>query len=416
MEQAAQPPEREKFKSFDLMASVDMMRFDMERFGRVLPETRMRVYDEELTSISEGIDRASRTEFTFSRQDENLVLFESGTWRPYIGMLTTGLETARLERDVDPRRQFLLDWAARDLEIGYKMQALKPGERIAWCNPYPIDIEEKYGREFMQSCGLKPNRQMGFLYLAICNRDGSVTLQTQSVDRSDEEAFSAAMDVATYDENQDMDALIRTYDGALSKKRGGKFYAGRRHSEIGENAWAEITKHGDLIGFFLDELENLAASNLPRRELERTTKRHIIGIWKAFKNRLDGNGPALSMPETADEFLAYNPSLVRTRLAAEARRSYYQAWSEGDIKVACGGALKPDEDPLDFVDGAETFKSIFGDKSSEDYKFDKHMFCVVCQAPPEKGETKKMCGPCGICKGCDNKLKAKSKGAFALAA
>ena len=41
----------------------------------------------------------------------------------------------------------------------------------------------------------------------------------------------------------------------------------------------------------------------------------------------------------------------------------------------------------------------------EHYSFDKEMYCVVCQSPPKEGESKKMCGPCGICKGCDAKLK-----------
>ncbi len=47
----------------------------------------------------------------------------------------------------------------------------------------------------------------------------------------------------------------------------------------------------------------------------------------------------------------------------------------------------------------------------EKYDFDKEMHCVVCQAPPKEEEPKKMCGPCGICKTCDTKLRRKTKAA-----
>ncbi|TAH36675.1 hypothetical protein EYC59_00670 [Candidatus Saccharibacteria bacterium] len=411
METLAEQPQHEKLKSFDLMASVDMMRFDHQVYGHVLPETRQRVYDEELSSIAEGVNRASRTEFTLPRRGDELMYFDSGNLRSYMGMLTTGLEVARSEKTADHRRSFLHDWAVRDLDIGYKMRALRPGQRMAWCNPYPHDMEALYGAAFMRECGLFPDRQMGFLYMAICNEDGSVSLQSQTVDRSDEAAFTAAMEVMRYDANADLDTLVRTYDGTLMKKYAGRFYAGRRGSEVGENAWAEITRHKDLITYFLDELERLAASNMPRTELARRTKEHIIGTWKAIKNRLGGS--AAQRGDTAQ----YRN---HEQLVYETQSAYRQARSEQDYKISCGGLVQADVDPtkpFDILSGKEVFDSIFGNESKgETYGFDKHMYCVVCQAPPERDAEKKMCGPCGICRGCDIVLRAKSKGKYALAA
>ena len=78
-----------------------------------------------------------------------------------------------------------------------------------------------------------------------------------------------------------------------------------------------------------------------------------------------------------------------------------------------------EDESLAALDGRATFDSIFGkDKKNTGetkYSFDKEMFCVVCQAPPKKEEKKKMCGPCGICKGCDAKIRAKAKGGLVLA-
>ena len=58
-------------------------------------------------------------------------------------------------------------------------------------------------------------------------------------------------------------------------------------------------------------------------------------------------------------------------------------------------------------------KDAFGpaDDEEEPYGFDEKMYCVVCQAPPKADEAKKMCGPCGICEGCDKKIRAKSAAA-----
>lgn len=52
-----------------------------------------------------------------------------------------------------------------------------------------------------------------------------------------------------------------------------------------------------------------------------------------------------------------------------------------------------------------------GNKSDEktEYKFDKEMYCLRCQAPPKEGAQKKMCGPCGYCRDCDKVLAVASK-------
>src|SRR5665647_2653129 len=99
----------------------------------------------------------------------------------------------------------------------------------------------------------------------------------------------------------------------------------------------------------------------------------------------------------------------------EVQRAYRVAASRGDVLVGCGGAIPAGSagDNLTGPSGEDAFDSIFGKKPSgssgpESYKFDKKMYCVVCQAPPteaeRKTEAKKLCGPCGICKGCDAKM------------
>lgn len=423
MNRAEQPP-HEQLRSFDPLASVDMMRFDLQRFGHVLPETRQRVYDEELSYIAEGIDRASRTEFTLQRDESGqLVYFNEGTWQPYNSMLFTGLRVAEAEAKVDSRKQFLAEWAVRDWQKGMQMGALQPGETMEWHSSYPHEIEERYGKEFLQNQGLKPHRKMGFLYQAICHEDGAVTLVTQTVDRSNPQAFAAVEAMLQFDPQADIETMVRTYDGELSKTHGGKFFAGRRQAEIDENAWHEIIQHKDLVEYFLNGIEALAGRDISRAQLEQQSKNHTYGVWAALKRRLD-------VSQANIERNLARPGAIsqqhHAQLAREVSRAYSSAQARQEMLIGCGGAIGPAKDnPLD-ISGKDAFNSIFGDpldgatKTESSYKFDKHMYCVVCQAPPSETEksagAKKMCGPCGICKGCDAKIKSKNRGSFTLAA
>jgi hypothetical protein len=367
MERLGEPPTAEKLKSFDLLASVDMLRFDIQRFGEVLPETRQRVYDEELSLMAEGVERASRTSFTLQRQDDELAYFDNGDWRPYTGMLTTGLQVARSEAVADPRRQFLLGWAERDLEMGYKMQGLEPGQQLVWHNGYPFEVEQRYGTKFLQDCGLFPERQMGFIYRAVCEDDGSIRLESQTVDKSDPDALAAVEQTAQQDAESDMETFVRAYDDTLSKKHGAQFYAGRSNAEMHENAWEEIVRHRDLVSYFLNELEVLAASELSRSELETQVKRHVIGSWKAFKTRLDRKMQPLA-PEMDSPADMIHPighiAFAQERLAMEVQASFEIARRNGEVKTGCGGSISADDD-LHSIDGRSTFDAIFGTKNPE---------------------------------------------------
>lgn len=68
---------------------------------------------------------------------------------------------------------------------------------------------------------------------------------------------------------------------------------------------------------------------------------------------------------------------------------------------ACGLEISPGE-----TNGSDKSpQRIFG---GEKYSFDRKMYCLVCQAPPKDNDKPKWCGPCGICRSCDNKIQAKN--------
>jgi hypothetical protein len=152
----------------------------------------------------------------------------------------------------------------------------------------------------------------------------------------------------------------------------------------------------------------------------------MYGVWAAFKKRLD----AAQVRETGTKLGAAEYGIAaRVALEQEVRQSFREFAAAGRVLSGCGGAISfatQNNERISDMKPDDAFASIFGDEQSskpeKSYKFDKAMYCVVCQAPPtqaeQKAEAKKMCGPCGICKGCDTKIRAKNgtKSSFAATA
>ncbi len=409
----------EEQKSFDPLASVNMMRYDQERFGLVLPETLERISDEELSLLVEGVDRASRTEFPLKRIGDDLGYYKNGEWKSYTKMLLMGREVAKREALLDPKRQFLADAAVRDLSFGYKMRALKPGQQLVWSAPYPYDIEAKYGEDFMRQCGRFPDRKMGFFYRAYCT-DGDVILESQTIDRSDDAAIATALDYAAQNKTADMDSLLRVYDGVLSQKHGGNFYAGRRNAEWQENAWETILAQKDLIHYFLSGLEAIAARPISGWQLEEVTKRHMYGVWAAFKKRIDtGAGPIAfwSNPDGSMPVARY------AMLEQEVWQAFRQFAAEGVLMVGCGGAITMLQGEGNILNAGAgiVFNAIFGNSISKDCEYISKE-CPMCGAENVRtvdkgigGNRRKISGSCGCSKEYSD-TKATPQSSLALAA
>ena len=354
----------EQRQSFDPMASVRMFRYDLDTFGRILPETRERVQDEELSLIVEGMDRASRTTFALKRTGDDLAYFKNGQWASYTGMLLTGQDVAKAEARKDPRRQFLAEDAARDLYHLYQMRKLKPGQQHVWYSGYRKDIEDKYGAAFMRECGRFPDRQMGFLYRAYCNADGDVILESQTTDRSDDQAYEAAM-LRAHEQGADMNGMVAAYDAVLAGKQGGNFYAGRRGAEVNENAWQAMHAHKDLIEYFLNKLEAIARMPLHAAALEEATKRHLYGTWAAFKQRIDGVvNRAMYQPSSGALSVAHVALLER-----EVNEAFTDFARAGKAMIGCGGNIEIAMGEKAFLDmdPKDVFKSIFGDEEADKF-------------------------------------------------
>lgn len=377
------------------MASVRMFKYDIDNFGSIKPETRQRVYDEELSLFVEGVDRAATTSFTLNRdKNGNLIYFNQGEWQPYVTTLLTGLDVAEKEAQADPRRKFLARKAHEDLQVGVKLNELKPGEQLVWYSAYPKNEENMFGKKFLRERGFLTEREAGFIYLATANQDDSLTLESQIVDKSDEDGFSKVMEQIEYYDEVDIDVLTNLYDSVLFEKTGTFHFAGKKYGHKGENAWQEIQKHRDIIETHLNKLEIFAKMGGASHVLEPMLKQHTYGVWATFKARLN------QQPATSGDNVIYYEQPRYANVEQEIYANLINFASRGEQMVGCGGSISIDT--LMSADSKDVFDSMFGQsKTRESYSFNKNMYCVVCQAPPKKNESKKMCGPCGLCRSCD---------------
>lgn len=362
-------------KSFDVLASVKLVRHDLHFYNNIQPETWRRIYDEELSYIAEGINQPVFTEFKLKRTGGELVYFHNGQWRPYLSSLTRAVQVYGQEAAADPRKKFMHQRAIEDLQIGYQLSGLTPGQSLRWKSSFPEEQMRSYGTEFISNLGFQPERRMGFLYEAVGAPDGSLILKSWSVDNSDEQAFTAGLAAKN---------MLAGYDSKLSQKYGGTFRAGRRagHRLAEANAWDTVRAHRDLIeDYFMSQIEQLARSSLSDEQLAQAKKRLTYGVWAALKQRLDQG--SLLAHEFAGEYGGYD------NLSSEVQAAYQNLSQRGEVLFGCGGAIKGEE-ALQRASSRDVFLSIFG--KGEKIK----MNCPFCGAS-QYGDPCAAQLKCGVC-------------------
>jgi len=249
--------------------------------------------------------------------------------------------------------------------------------------------------------GYNVTRKQTMLRVITKASDGTLKIRTQSLDGSDRaglEAVYGAMgqrplpvellgqrmqcDLADADQALIIEHLMGAYDRSMASQYGGQWYAGR--PGVKPETYNFVCRQVDLLQSFLGQsshteadMYNLAAACRARFEAGMTP---MVNILRAN----------------------FDPSRIQNELM----QAGSNARAEGKVFSACGSTLG---DRATTTQGLEDAGYGNKTKAGENYSFDKKMHCVVCQKPPKKGESKKPCGPCGICKGCDSKFKKTGK-------
>ncbi len=258
--------------------------------------------------------------------------------------------------------------------------------------------------------GYNAARKQTMLRVITKQPDGLISMTTQSLDGSNRKALEAiyyglgvepqdgelleqriTLDLSVSGQEKLVDSLTHTYDDSLTNQKGGSWHAGielpNKHQN--ENTYEFVRAQSDLIDWFVQEkLRDPIGSETLRLQLAATMHQRFENFHKrSFKQ--DQN----------TQYISHNHNLMMNEMQA----ALEMAIKNKMVFSGCGSSIAASAESV-------LHQSGYGNKVDQetDYKFDKKMHCLVCQQNAKEDESKKMCGPCGICESCDNKLSTKS--------
>lgn len=179
------------------------------------------------------------------------------------------------------------------------------------------------------------------------------------------------------------DQLMGIYDRSMSEQFGGQWKAGRRQPDNPMNTYDFVLAQEDIINYYLSEkdkalIDDSALKFAIAAEMERR--------WANSRN-------AMSAKDAS-----YQQIIDINELPAQLAHSAQMAREAGKTFSGCGVSLSSSKDQLKELG--------FGNSTDDEetrYSFNKWTYCRLCQKDPKKKEkeSKKMCGPCDICRDCD---------------
>lgn len=448
----------EEVKLKDELAPLRRLKEAM-RAERNIGFEREKLFNEELTDIAEAIDHLyleSRFEYGFNGHS---VVLPDGT--ALSEMYQRGVESVERLATVRPVFQFELERrraesANQDL-IDAMMRGQLDANTVVELSPYPEEAAKICEPRLMEDIGYKPNLKRGMVRIIHKESGDKVSLTTFSLDNSALELYQTLQTeldqtpdtnttamlanpviLTTSEKPADLvERLTKAYDEQLKAQSGMDYRRGRLGAD--GNSLTYIKDSKPVVDFYFTKLELLS------RDWANESIGSELGELIAFMTdwRDGGSGKALLPAETSTQLklalasrrldeesasiikraleigawasivnqLEY-PSSVATASLDGILTSAHQAEQAGQRMVGCGGATS-----LFTSNRAEAMTSIFGAglRIETRYSFDRLMYCVVHQKPPKvdpktkRAESRSWCGPCGICRGCDAKLKKKSK-------
>lgn len=441
----------ERLNLKDELAPLRRLR-DAKLGRRNLEIEQARLYNEELTTIAEAID-SHYLESTFIYDfDGRQAVLPDGT--ALSEMYETGVETVEAMARTWP--VYGLELSRRRAEAANQklIDAMLRGEleanTVIELSPYPDEAEPSCQASVLEDMGYKPDLRRGMIRIVQRLEDGRMSLTTCSLDNSSLSLFqtlqaelgqpigATTTDILgsptvlqTHDNpKQIAKYLIDCYDRRLSQMNNGQAFL--RGSLRGrQNSMDALEDSSPVLRFYFDQLETLGgdwaqetlspkladtisqvltAPNLPQRmrielssaldsgRLNETSvgivKRALeLSVWATIVQQLEN--PQQYAPDTNFSQMLENAQ---------------QAEAVGRRMVGCGGSTE-----LFGSSRSQAISQVFESllRIEARYSFNRKMYCVVCQRPPRRNkstrkmEAKKWCGPCGICQGCDKKLRTK---------
>jgi hypothetical protein len=359
-----------------------------------------RDYDDITTMFAEMVNGRMRTSFEYHFDGQELYARDGS---PMLPEFVNGLERADEIADELPNLAFEVRRRRSEIDEYHDMLKMARGQL-----PNTMVVVSDFPPELMDSTqnvgGYNTERKQAML--RVLTWDGQrLQMYSQSLDGSHRSALEAIYagfgqtpqdgellgqrihaDLPPVEQALIIDKLTCQYDRQMQSMFGGSWHAGRPETS-GFNTYDFVREQHDIIQAAMVQ--------------QRLGQLDLVGLAATLDERFMAN--QYMQPEGI--IIRYNTPFHD--LNAEITQATARARLMGKVFSACGITVGG-EGNNNLVD--ELAQAGYGNKASESsyYKFDKKMFCVVCQAPPKEKAAKKLCGPCGICKGCDSKLKRKA--------
>lgn len=359
-------------------------------------------YNNASTWLAETLPGSLRTSFEFSFDGHELYGQDGSPLAPVFRNAIIDAEAIAEQR---PNLVFELRRRYIEAEEYDDMLAMARGEA-----PNTTVVVSDFPHELQTAAqdvgGYNVARKQTMLRVINRQNDGSIKITTQSLDLSDRPALEAIYgyfniwpqqgellgqrihdDIDGQEQPYLIDRLMGIYDRQLTENYGGSWFAGRA-SDHAPDTYDFVKQQHDLLALFVGSLlTDKTAAEKMRYDVAATMAKRLSLLQ------------IIESPATL-------PYMQTIPLEQEIAQNGAEARARGLGFSGCGGTVGVET-------GDQLKQSGYGSKTNESttYSFDKKMYCVVCQAPPSKAEKPKMCGPCGICKACDFRLKTKTKAA-----
>lgn len=369
-------------------------------------ETRHR--NDTVTWLAETLHGSMRTSFDYQFDGQELYAEDGGAMGE---VFDSSISTAKQIVELNPNLLFELRRRLIEYDEYQDMIEMSKGEL-----PNTMVVVSDFPEELMTASenvgGYNSGRKQTMLRVISRQANGDIRMVTQSLDGSDRQALEAIYDKLGVTakpgelleqrvkfelpdawQSQLVENLRSTYDQSLTEQYAGNWYAGIKQDaeSMSVNTAEFVKQQADLINWFVDEkLNNPMAAEKLRYGLAAT-------ITERFNKSFS--------PESIAIVTAVDYQLsINQYLKFEINTATQRAVQKGETFSGCGLKVSLENDAT-----GQLKESGYGNKTEADtkYNFNKKMYCVVCQAPPKKAESKKPCGPCGICRTCDKKLGGK---------
>jgi len=360
------------------------------------------LYDDTTTWLAEVLDGQMRTRFEYTFDGKELYGGDNTPLEPIFTGAIKAAEHLGANLGFEERRRRI------EHEEYLEMIAMAAGKR-----PNTMVVVSDFPAELFDAQadvgGYNVARRQTMLRVISRQDDGALVMRSQSLDGSNRRALETMykqlgfkvddgellgqrmqLDLPSAEQEFLIDSLTGIYDRSLTAMYGGDWYAGRSPARL-LNTYDFVCQQQDLVQNFVScKIQEPGQAESLRYGL-------AAAMVQRFKRPNGHHQPPLV------QYMGTVPAVF-----AEMHLAANVAKAEGRTYSGCGISASAKKDGmLDTID--ELLEAGLGNKTSpkENYKFDKKMHCVKCQAPPKKDEAKKMCGPCGICPACDVQLRKK---------